>query len=119
MKEKEREGEEEDENQEESEPEVTYDITIHGEYIGTIRLKRGATFEDLIAELERTVGYKINLREFTVMLDGRIIKFNPATGRLSENPILASSGTLSLLKQIKGGDLKKLFEAIYAIERLR
>lgn len=103
MAEKERDREEGAEDREQEETEISVDVTIHGTYIGAIHLKRGATLEDLIEELKR-LGHLKDLSGFlAVMLDGKTIYINAATGKLSENPVLSRTSTLSLLKKILGG----------------
>lgn len=103
MSEKKRSREEEIEGQEKEGAEVSVDVTIHQTYIGVIRLKRGATLEDLLEELRR-LGHFVDLSEFlAIMLDGKTIQMDPDTGKLTENPILSRTCTLSLLKKILGG----------------
>lgn len=100
MEEKERSEEESEE--EEKEPTITVKVTIHGHYV-EIEMKRGSTLEDLFEELKKR-GLISDEHAFMIMLDGRTIRFDPKTGHLTENPILAEAAALSLLKQIKGGN---------------
>lgn len=104
MSEKEKDREEGVEQPQE-EGEICVDVTIHGTYIGVIRLKRGAALEDLIEELQRR-GHLDDLSKFfAVMIDGKTIYINTETGKASENPLLSENCVISLLKKILGGDL--------------
>lgn len=100
MEEKERPGE--DSEQEEQNPKIRVKVTIHGSSL-EIEMDSGSTLGDLIEELKKR-GLIKDEHGFMVMLDGRTIGFDPKTGRLTENPILAENATLSLLKEIKGGN---------------
>ncbi len=101
MPERERPREEEAEDQEhEEEGCVKVKVTVHGKYIGVIKLKRGAKLSDLLDELKKR-GY--DLSQFMIVLDGRTIQIDPDTGRIKEDPARARNCTLSLLKQVKGG----------------
>lgn len=99
MKEKER-SEELENEENEGESEINVDVTVQNRYV-RIRLKRGATLQDLIDELINQ-GYLKDVSEFTIMLDGRIIRWS-REGGLSEDPVLTQNSTLSLTKQVKGG----------------
>lgn len=81
-------------------------VTVSGRAV-TVKLPAGKNrVNDLLAELKNK--YKDELKNFqfnktvSVVLDGKAVTMNDK-GEIEENPLLATSSTLTLMPKIQGG----------------
>lgn len=79
---------------------VEVEVAYHGKYLGKVKVKKGATLQDVLDELKKKYP-EINWNEVTIMLNGKQIKIED--GKPKENPVITENSVLALLKRFRGG----------------